>query len=81
MNLKLNDKRKKNRLGYEEKVKEQGMKQEGEIRRLKDTTRLEKEEREEQWNRKQKEHEAEVDQLKVRCHHHFEAGVELFCLK
>ena len=50
MNLKLNDKRKKNRLEYEERVKEQGMKQEGEIRRLKDTTRLEREEREEQWD-------------------------------
>ena len=54
MNLKLNDKRKKNRLEYEEKVKEQGMKQEGEISQLKETTRLEREEREEQWNRKQK---------------------------
>ena len=43
------------------------MKQEGEISRLKETTRLEKEEREEQWNIKQKEHEFEVDQLKEKA--------------
>ena len=35
-------------------VKEQGMKQEREISQLKETTRVEKEEQERQWERKQK---------------------------
>ena len=41
--------------------------QEREINRLRETTRLEKEEQERQWERKQKEHEFEIDQLKKRA--------------
>ena len=48
------------------------MKQEGEIRQLKETTRLEREEREEQWNRKQKEHGFEVDQFKEKTRLEYE---------
>ncbi len=44
------------------------MKQEKEINKLKETMRLEKEERERQWNKKQKEqgmkHEKEINKLK-----------------
>ena len=52
---------------YEEIVKEQRMKQEREINQLKETTRLEKEEQERQWDRKQKEHEFEIEQLKEKA--------------
>ena len=41
--------------------------QEREINRLRETTRLEKEEQERRWNRKQKENELETDQLKERA--------------
>ena len=56
----------KGRFEYMEMVKEQGMKQEREINQLRETTRLENEEQERQWDRKQKEHEFEIDQLKER---------------
>ena len=44
----------KARLEYAEIVKEQRMKQEREINKLKETTRLENEEQERQWDKKQK---------------------------
>ena len=53
---------------YEEIVKEQRMKQEREISQLKETTRLENEEQERQWDKKQKEQgmkqEREINQLR-----------------
>ena len=45
---------------YEEIVKEQRMKQEGEINKLKETTRLENEEQERQWAKKQKEQASSI---------------------
>ena len=48
-------------------MKEQRMKQEREINQLRETMGLEKEEQDRQWERKQKEHEFEVDQLKERA--------------
>ena len=44
----------KARLEYAEMLEEQRMKQEKEINKLKETTRLEKEEQERQWDRKKK---------------------------
>ena len=53
---------------YEEIVKEQRMKQEREISQLKETTILENEEQERQWDKKQKEQgmkqEGEINKLK-----------------
>ena len=43
------------------------MKQEGEISQLKETTRLEREEREEQWERKQKLYEFEINQFEEKA--------------
>ena len=43
------------------------MKQEREINQLRETTRLENEEQERRWDRKQKEHEFEIDQLRERA--------------
>ena len=48
-------------------VKEQGIKQEKEINKLKQTTRLQNEEHERQWSRKQKEHGFEIEQLKEKA--------------
>ena len=61
---------------YEEIVKEQGMKQEEEISQLKETTRLEKEEQERQWHRKQKEHGFEIEQLKEKARLEYEEIVK-----
>ena len=48
-------------------LEEQRMRQEKEINKLKGAMRLDKEEQGRQWDRKQKEHEFEVDQLKERA--------------
>ena len=56
----------KARFEYAEMLEEQGMKQEREINKLKETMRLENEEQERQWERKQKEHEFDIDQRKER---------------
>ena len=45
-------------------LKEQGMRPEKEISQLKETTRLQNEEQERQWNRKQKEYELETERQK-----------------
>ncbi len=52
---------------YAEIVKEQRTKQEKDINQLKETMRLENEEHERRWDRKQKENEFETDQLKKRA--------------
>ena len=58
----------KARLEYAEMLGEQRMQQEREINKLKETTRLEKEEQERQWDKKQKEQgmkqEKEINKLK-----------------
>ena len=54
-------------LEYTEIVKEQRMKQEKETNQLKETMRLENEEHERRWGRKQKQYEFEINQLEERA--------------
>ena len=54
-------------LKYAEIVKERRMKQEKEIGQLKETMRLENEEHERRWGRKQKQYEFEINQLEERA--------------